>query len=210
MTQAENVVAYLWSVLPDGATNSEIAESLGIGSHQIVFMITRDLMRRGLIRGDREGRTWTFYGVEDPAALLAGRARWPRGAEWSGGTMSPAGFEALAGRRLSERYGVALSPGSVSGVHKRFDFVSPDRQVIGDAKYYTLVGGVALPPAKFSIIAEHVWLLEKTRAPSTFLVFGNDRRVPSLWLERYGNLARAVAFYFLTDEGGLDLLTPPR
>jgi len=117
MTQAENVVAYLWSVLPDGATNSEIAESFGIGSHQIVFMITRDLMRRGLIRGDREGRTWTFYGVEDPAALLAGRARWPRGAEWSGGTMSPAGFEALAGRRLSERYGVALSPGSVSGVH---------------------------------------------------------------------------------------------
>jgi hypothetical protein len=29
------------------------------------------------------------------------------------------------------------------------------------------VGGVKLPPAKFSTIAELVWLLEKSAAPST-------------------------------------------
>ena len=92
------------------------------------------------------------------------------------------------------------------GVRKQFDFVSPDRQVVGDAKYYTRVGGIGLPPAKFSIIAEHVWLLEKTRARTKFLVFGNDRKVPTLWLGRYGNLAIGVAFYFLSDEGLLELL----
>ena len=63
--------------------------------------------------------------------------------------------------------------------------------------------------ADFATIAEHVWLLEKTGAPTTFLVFGNDREVPALWLERYGSLATGVAFYFLADGGRLELLAPP-
>jgi len=100
-----------------------------------------------------------------------------------------------------------LSPGAIQGVRKRFDFVSPDGRIVGDAKFYSLVRGVALPPAKFSTIAEHVWHLEKTNAPTTFLVFANDRQVPLLWLERYGNLLSGVAFYFLREDGRLDVLT---
>jgi len=68
------------------------------------------------------------------------------------------------------------------------------------------VGGVGLPPAKFSIIGEHVWLLERTGAPVQFLVFGNDRNVPVRWLQRYGHLAPNVVFYFLTDAGVLENL----
>jgi hypothetical protein len=63
-----------------------------------------------------------------------------------------------------------------------------------------------VPPAKFSAIAEHVWLLEKTGAATAFLVFGNDRRVPEQWLERYGHLVVGVQFYFLSDEGELEEL----
>jgi hypothetical protein len=81
--------------------------------------------------------------------------------------------------------------------------VSGDGRIVGDAKYYTLVRGVALPPAKFSVIAEHVWLSERTGAPIRFLVFGNDRKVPLWRLGRYGHLAGEVAFYFLTDSGEL-------
>ena len=106
-------------------------------------------------------------------------------------------------------FGVPLMPGKVAGIPKKFDLASPDRKVVGDAKYFTLVGGKQLPPAKFSVIAEHVWLLEKTGAPVTFLVFGNDQRVPESWLERYGKLARGVAFFFLTDEGNLEQLSRP-
>ena len=84
--------------------------------------------------------------------------------------------------------------------------VSPDGSIVGDAKYFTLVRGQRLPPAKFSVIAEHVWLLERTGAPTTFLVFGNDRQVPELWLRRYGDLASGIAFYFLTDDGELEQL----
>ena len=57
------------------------------------------------------------------------------------------------------------------------------------------------------MIAEHVWLLEKTNAKRKFLVFGNDRRVPERWLEKYGNLVSDVSFYFLSDDGQLEALS---
>jgi hypothetical protein len=97
----------------------------------------------------------------------------------------------------------------VPDVPKEWDMVSPDGDVVGDAKYFALVQRQRLPPAKFSVIAEHVWLLEKTGAPTTFLVFGNDRQVPELWLQRYGNLVSGVAFYFLGDDGMPEQLNSP-
>ena len=120
--------------------------------------------------------------------------------------LSPRAFEDLARSVMSAHFDVPLVSGQVPGVPKEFDMVSPDGSIVGDAKYFTLVQGQRLPPAKFSIIAEHVWLLEKTDAPVTFLVFGNDRQVPELWLQRYGNLVSSVAFYFLTDDGALEAL----
>jgi len=57
----------------------------------------------------------------------------------------------------------------------------------------------ALRMTAATVIAEHVWLLENTNADRKFLVFGNDRRVPEQWLERYGPLVRSVEFYFLDD-----------
>ena len=207
MTYAADVLDYLWSISPGGATNGQVARQLGIDSHQTVYMVTRDLLRRGLVRAARKDRTWVFYAGEGQTMPSAAQARdLTPGPTFALGALAASAFEALARRALSDHYGAALSPGSVPGVRKQFDFVSPDRQVVGDAKYYTRVGGIGLPPAKFSIIAEHVWLLEKTRARTKFLVFGNDRKVPTQWLGRYGNLAIGVAFYFLSDEGRLELL----
>lgn len=123
------------------------------------------------------------------------------------GQLSSMAFEERARRVMSDYYGVDLLPSIVSGVHKKFDFVSPDGQVIGDAKHYSLVGGTRRPPAKLSTVTEYVWLLEKTEAPNTFLVFGNDRRVPELWLRDYGALLSDVKFYFLDDDNRLELLT---
>jgi hypothetical protein len=128
---------------------------------------------------------------------------------WTNDAPQAARFEALARRVLAVQYEVAFSAGSVPGVRKRFEFVSPDRQIVGDAKYFSRAAGVGLPPAKFSIIAEHVWLLDKTNAASTFLVLGGDREVPIRWLERYSELASAVTFFFLPDDGALQRLAGP-
>ena len=101
---------------------------------------------------------------------------------------------------LGERFGTELLSGIVPGIRKQFGYVSADQQIVGDATYYTLVGGERLPPATFAIITEQVWLLEKTNADEQFLVFGNDREVPLRWLERYGPLAGSAQFFFLSDE----------
>lgn len=207
MTQVEQILNYLWSIAPDGATNSQIARALDIGSHQGVYMTTQNLMRRRRIRGEQVGKTWTFYALDEPERELAGAAPPPSHRLLKATGISPAEFETVARTVMCRKYGVAeLPPGKVAGVPKEFDYVSADRQIVGDAKYYTLVGGTGLPPAKFSIIAEHVWLLEKTGASQKFLVFGNDRTVPALWLKGYGSLASGVDFYFLSGAGDLESL----
>jgi hypothetical protein len=203
VTYAERILDYVWSVAPEGATNGELARHLGIRSQQTVYMLTQELMRAGRIRGERSGAIWVFHAAQETGTSMAlGLAR-------ANDAPPATRFEALARHVLAVHYAVALPPGSVPGVPKRFDFVSPEKHVVGDAKYFTLVGGLGLPPAKFSIIAEHVWLLEKTGAPAIFLVFGNDRQVPVRWLERYGELASAVTFYFLSDAGDLERLGGP-
>jgi hypothetical protein len=207
-TNKERVLDYIWAASPDGVTNSQIREGTGISSHQQVYLLTQELMRYRMIRGEQRGREWTFWADESLAVQLAPLGRASRGEAHSEvrGTLSPRAFEELARSVMSVHFGVPLTSGQTSGVPKEFDMVSPNGDIIGDAKYFTLVRGLRLPPAKFSVIAEHVWLLEKTGAPVTFLVFGNDRQVPVLWLKRYGHLVSGVAFYFLTDVGTLELL----
>jgi hypothetical protein len=202
----ERILDYLWAISPDWATNAQIREATGISSHQQVYLLTKELTYARLIRSEQHGREWVFQADDSLAVQLTSPGR-PSPQELSaGGRLSPHAFESLARRVMGKQLGAPLAPGQVPGVPKEWDMVSPDREIVGDAKYFTLVGGLRLPPAKFSIIAEHVWLLEKTAAAVTFLVFGNDRQVPELWLQRYGSLGSRVAFYFLTDDGTLTLL----
>jgi hypothetical protein len=78
-----------------------------------------------------------------------------------------------------------------------------DYTIIGDGKYLSLVNRVSLPPGKLMKITGHVWLLERTNARIKFLVFGNQREVPELWLRKYGCLKRSVDFYFLDTAGSV-------
>jgi len=203
-TNVERVLDFLWSVGPQGATNAQIRDATGVEPHQQVYMITQELKRKGRINSRRDGREWLFFLSETAGDLLqspgqaAPSATLPR--------LTAAQFENLSRQIFSQRFGVPLSLGQVPCVPKLFDLVSPDGAIVGDAKYYTMVGGQHLPPAKFSIIAEHVWLLEKTQARCKFLVFGNDIEVPKRWLARYGHLRRKVDFYFLSDQGEVHIL----
>ncbi len=69
-----------------------------------------------------------------------------------------------------------------------------------------MVKGRRLPPAKFSNIAEHVWMLETIDADVKFLVFGNDKRVPLEWIKRYGNMVKTVTFFFIDKKGKIEKL----
>lgn len=207
MSNRDNVLAFLRSISPADASNEEIVGRTGIKPHQQVFMITRELLRTGIIKGRQAGKEWRFWSAEHSSPEFTGTTmRSPTATAPALSVVSPTGFEKLAQRAMSDHYGTALAPASVAGVPKIFDLVSDDHRIVGDAKFYTLVQGERLPPAKFSIVAEHVWLLEKTNCERRFLVFGNDRRVPERWLQRYGALASAVEFYFLDGDGKLHAL----
>ncbi len=208
-TNKERVLDYLWSISPQAATNGEIRVGTGVNSHQQVYMLTRQLRHRGQIKGEQRGHEWFFWADESVVAQFAttGRAHPKAIVHQVERALTPGAFEELARRVMSAHFGVRLVDGEVPEVPKCFDLVSPAGDIVGDAKYFTLVRGRRLPPAKFSVIAEHVWLLERTGAATTFLVFGNDRQVPLLWLKRYGALVSRVDFYFLTDDGALELLT---
>jgi hypothetical protein len=204
-TNVERVLDYLWSVSPNGATNAEIRVATGIQPHQQVYMITSELVRREKIRRRKTGREWVFYLGETTEEVLSSPGKAHPGTTTP--RLSAAQFEEVARRVFSQYFGVPLNEGQVPGVPKLFDFVSPDGSIVGDAKYFTLVGGHRLPPAKFSIIAEHVWLLEKTGANHKFLVFGNDREVPVRWLARYSALVSSVRFFFMDDGGEIALIS---
>jgi len=122
--------------------------------------------------------------------------------------MTPREFERFARGIMTSRFGVVLTERALKGWPKRFDLVSEDGGIVGDAKFYSMVKGKRLPPAKFATISEHVWFLENTYADRKFLVFGNDRRVPMEWLRRWGRFLRGIDFYFLEPDGELSVLDP--
>ena len=88
----------------------------------------------------------------------------------------------MARKTMSDYFGVRLVEKKPRGFPKKFDMVSVDGTIIGDAKYLTLVHGKKFPPAKMMEITGHVWLLEKVNVNIRFLVFGNQKEVPNLWL----------------------------
>jgi len=124
-----------------------------------------------------------------------------------GKAISNAGeFEEIARRVMSKYFGARLEKHRRRGWPKKFDLVSPDYRIVGDAKYYTMVRGKRLPPAKFATISEHVWMHENIDAEVKFLVFGNDKRVPLEWLKRYGKMVKTVKFYFINNKGQVEEL----
>lgn len=57
-------------------------------------------------------------------------------------------FEILARERMSKHLGVTLVERQLPGVPKKFDMVSADGTVVGDAKCLTLVHGQRLPASE--------------------------------------------------------------
>jgi hypothetical protein len=196
-------------IAPRAATNADISRFAQVQPHQTVFMITRKLVNEGRLKAGRNGREWRFWidregsaRTQQPLPPIPA----PSASDIAISGTAARSFEELAREVMSAHYGTRLSPRQLTGVPKTFDLVSADATIVGDAKHFSLVQGTMLPPAKFSIIAEHVWLLERTGCAHPFLVFGNDRRVPMRWLEKYGHLRQRVEFFFVDGDGRLTAL----
>ena len=188
MTNEERILEAVEETWPDWITNSQLCSKTSIRPHTQVFQLTRKLMNSGQIRGVQRGKEWFFAATHKARRSIVGGIEPEKRSELI--RPQPCSvFEATARAVLRGYFGTDLQAAQLRDVPKRFDLVSPDGSIVGDAKFFDMVRGEATPPAKFSIIAEHVGLLERSKARIKFLVFGNNRRVPETWLTKHGHLA---------------------
>lgn len=109
-------------------------------------------------------------------------------------------FEEKARPIVEKYFDVKLEEREVKiceGLTRKFDLVSDDEEWIGDMKYYRMV---PIPAAKYSTIAEYVWLLQKTKAKHKFIVFGNSEELPKKWYSRYHGILDDVQLWFIDNE----------
>lgn len=206
MSHGEVILTFLKQNSSEWFGDDELSERLHITPRQTVNQVCRRLAKEGRIRRQSVGGRIKngIVGMSEPPPPSDYRVSGPSPILETTGH----DFEGLARRVMSGHFQADLRPGVVGRVPKRFDLVSKDESIVGDAKYFTMVGGDRPPPAKYSVIAEYVWLLQNTPAQVKFLVFGNDRRVPEGWLSKYGDLRKDVRFFFLDGMGTLDELSP--
>ena len=145
---------------------------------------------------DIENQMVTFKRVEPPSPTLTAPKTGVGGA---------VAFEVLARSAMSRFYGVDLRRGVVEGVPWRFDLVSADHRVVGDALFLA-AGKSAI--SHFPSISMRVWLLSKVRgARERFIAFGNDRSVPLAWLRRFRPVfSEPVKFFFVGGDGSVEEL----
>jgi hypothetical protein len=110
-------------------------------------------------------------------------------------------FERYARQYFSQLWTTELTERPVlvgDAVSWKFDLVSPDHQLVGDAKW---LKNIAVPAAKWQAIAEYIWLLQKVPARRVFMVFGQDAQVAERYLHRVRPLTSPVEFYYLDGNG---------
>lgn len=117
--------------------------------------------------------------------------------------MTPKEFENEVRVFLSKKWGIYLEERFIEV--RKFDLVSEDNSIVGDAKFYKFTEGGNAPSAKISTIAEMVWNLEHVKAKRKFIVFGNDKNVPLVFLGKakgiWGKIVKEsnIEFYFYKD-----------
>lgn len=110
-------------------------------------------------------------------------------------------FEDYTRSYLSDLWDLQLTERSVlvgGTVPWKFDLVSADHKVVGDAKW---LKNIPVPAAKWQAIAEYIWLLQKVPADRVFMVFGQDREVAERYLDRVRPLTKPVQFLYLDGDG---------
>ena len=123
-------------------------------------------------------------------AVTGDRAHWDDNSE--------AMFQAHARRVLSARWGTALEAravGLTGGTTHSLGLVSGNGRIVGDVLW---LDGLPSAQAKWSVVAESVWLLgHVVRADRRLLVVGHDWDVLSRWLASYRPLLEGVEIWYL-------------
>jgi hypothetical protein len=144
MDNEQNILQAVENVWPRWISNAQLRSETGIKPHQQIFQLTRKLVTSGHIRGERRGREWFFSALRSPQTQptpIIERNQQSNPINSHGSF----GFESSARPALASFFGVPLNSGKLLNVPKKFDLVSADGEIAGDAKYFDLVRGENLP-----------------------------------------------------------------
>jgi hypothetical protein len=215
----ERVLQYLAAIYPKGATYGELESGLHILPRQRIIQMMQGLLKANKVRGEksktRRGVFWTFYALVElgtPASSPPpGHAARPRAAiemhlEDLADLPESTRQKKTAERAMCAFYGLPLAKRGLIGLPGFFSLVSEDGCTVGEVLGFEQTQGLKASPARLAAISEKVWLLEKSNVRTRFIAFSGDRRTAMDWLVRYAHLAMGIAFYYVREDGEVELL----
>ena len=119
-------------------------------------------------------------------------------------------FEGMARNAIEKEVGGTLPGGEtgITGKTKRFDLLNVDGRIVGDIKHYRMTAGGNIPSAKFSILNEYAWLMQRLeqhqkRKWRKIFVIGDDPVVVKKYSSTYDAWLDDIEIYFCDAKGRL-------
>jgi hypothetical protein len=119
-------------------------------------------------------------------------------------------FENIARKSIEEKFDCILNNGKINiqGKAKNFDLLNIDDKIVGDIKHYKMTSGGNNPSAKFSVLNEYAWLMQKLEQYARqkwrkIFVIGTDLSVVEKYISIFNAWLDDIEIYFCDDTGKL-------
>jgi len=119
-------------------------------------------------------------------------------------------FENVARKAIENELDTILNSGkiNINGKAKDFDLLNIDEKIVGDIKHYKMTSGGNNPSAKFSVLNEYSWLMQKLEQYEKenwrkIFVIGEDPNVVKKYISTFDAWLDDIEFYFCDAEGKL-------
>ena len=119
-------------------------------------------------------------------------------------------FENVARKALEDELGCILNGGkiNINGKVKDFDLLNIDEKIVGDVKHYKMTSGGNNPSAKFSVLNEYSWLMQKLEQYQKqkwrkIFVIGEDLTVVKKYISTFDAWLDDIEIYFCDADGKL-------
>ena len=120
-------------------------------------------------------------------------------------------FENIARKLIESELNTILNSGkiNINGKTKDFDLLNIDEKIVGDIKHYKMTSGGNNPSAKFSVLNEYAWLMQKleqfdNQKWKKIFVIGQDRKVVEKYISTFDLWLDDIEIYFCDSDSTLE------
>jgi len=119
-------------------------------------------------------------------------------------------FENVARKAIENELETILNGGkiNINGKVKDFDLLNIDENIVGDIKHYKMTSGGNNPSAKFSVLNEYSWLMQKLEQYQKqkwrkIFVVGEDQVMIKKYISTFDAWLDDIEIYFCDAKGKL-------